>query len=91
MTAPLEVALAGMPGLETTRSQSMFGLAQLRNQFTYSTNYWTARQEVLNRLSTVQLPPGVEAGISPASPIGEVLRFTLENPLDPMTGNRSTR
>ena len=85
VTAPLEVALAGMPGLETTRSQSMFGLAQLRNQFTYSTNYWTARQEVLNRLSTVQLPPGVEAGISPASPIGEVLRFTLENPKDPLT------
>lgn len=86
VTAPLEVALAGMPGLETTRSQSMFGLGQLRNQFTYSTNYWTARQEVLNRLSTVQLPPGVEAGISPASPIGEVLRFTLENPTDPATG-----
>jgi len=86
VTAPLEVALAGMPGLQTTRSQSMFGLSQLRNQFTYSTNYWTARQEVLNRLSTVQLPAGVEAGISPASPIGEVLRFTLENPLDPVTG-----
>lgn len=86
VTAPLEVALAGMPGLETTRTQSMFGLAQLRNQFTYSTNYWQARQEVLNRLATVRLPTGVEAGISAASPIGEVLRFTLESPLDPATG-----
>jgi len=86
VTIPLEVALAGMPGLETTRSQSLFGLAQLRNQFTYVTDYWQARQEVLNRLGSVELPPGVEAGISPASPIGEVLRFTLENPRDPVTG-----
>ena len=86
VTIPLEVALAGMPGLETTRSQSLFGLAQLRNQFTYATDYWQARQEVLNRLSSITLPEGVEAGISPASPIGEVLRFTLENPLDPVTG-----
>lgn len=86
VTIPLEVALAGMPGLETTRSQSLFGLAQLRNQFTYSTDYWQARQEVLNRLGSVELPSGVEAGISPASPIGEVLRFTLENPKDPTTG-----
>src|SRR5436190_2117123 len=77
VTTPLEVALAGMPGLQTTRSQSMFGLSQLRNQFTYSTDYWQARQEVLNRLSGVELPKGVEAGISPSSPIGEVLRFTL--------------
>ncbi len=86
VTTPLEVGLAGMPGLETTRSQSMFGLTLIRNQFTYSTNYWQARQEVLNRLAAVQLPAGVEAEISPASPIGEVLRFTLENPRDPVTG-----
>lgn len=86
VTIPLEVALAGMQGLETTRSQSLFGLAQLRNQFSYGTGYWQARQEVLNRMATLDLPVGVEAGISPASPIGEVLRFTLENPKDPSTG-----
>lgn len=86
VTIPLEVALAGMPGLQTTRSQSLFGLSQLRNQFTYATDYWQARQEVLNRLGSVELPQGVDAGISPASPIGEVLRFTLENPKDPHTG-----
>ncbi|SFJ09666.1 efflux RND transporter permease subunit [Planctomicrobium piriforme] len=86
VTIPLEVALAGMPGLDTTRSQSLFGLAQIRNQFTYETDYWVARQEVLNRLASMKLPEGVEASISPASPIGEVLRFTLENPIDPATG-----
>ena len=92
VTIPLEVALAGMPGLETTRSQSQFGLSFLRNQFSFGKDYWQARQEVLNRLSTVEFPPGVEAGISPASIIGEVLRYTLESPTDPLTGDRkSTR
>ncbi|MFO1092767.1 MAG: efflux RND transporter permease subunit [Planctomycetaceae bacterium] len=86
VTIPLEVALAGMPGLETTRSQSQFGLSFLRNQFTFRKDYWQARQEVLNRLRGIDLPPGVEAGISPASIIGEVLRYTLQNPKDPVTG-----
>lgn len=86
VTIPLEVALAGMPGLETTRSQSQFGLSFLRNQFRFGKDYWEARQEVLNRLSGLKLPDGVEAGISPASIIGEVLRYTLENPRDPKTG-----
>ena len=86
VTIPLEVALAGMPGLQTTRSQSLFGLSFLRNQFVFGKNYWEARQEVLNRLSGVQLPQGVEAKISPASIIGEVLRYTLESPRDEVTG-----
>jgi cobalt-zinc-cadmium resistance protein CzcA len=86
VTIPLEVALAGMPGLESTRSQSVFGLASLRNQFVFGKDYWQARQEVLNRLRNAELPSGVEAQISPASIIGEVLRYTLENPTDPVTG-----
>src|SRR4051795_3979982 len=53
VTIPLEVALAGMPGLETTRSKSLFGLAHVRNQFTYARDYEQAKQDVLNRLATV--------------------------------------
>ena len=86
MTIPLEVALAGMRGLEVTRSKSLMGLSHIRNQFTYDRDYEQARQDVLNRLATVNLPPGVNPIISPASPIGEILRFTLENPRDPITG-----
>ena len=62
------------------------GLAFLRNQFAFGKDYWQARQEVLNRLASVELPPGVEPGISPGSVIGEVLRYTLEGPTDPVTG-----
>src|SRR6266478_4327133 len=43
VTIPLEVSLAGMPGLETTRTKSLFGLSHLRNQFSYGTSYKDAR------------------------------------------------
>src|SRR6476661_3925526 len=42
VTVPLEIALAGMPGLQYTRSKSMFGLSHLRNQFFYSVDYANA-------------------------------------------------
>ncbi|HEY3788921.1 MAG TPA: efflux RND transporter permease subunit, partial [Urbifossiella sp.] len=86
VTIPLEVGLAGMPGLETTRSKSLFGLAHVRNQFSYDRPYDQAKQDVINRLASVNLPDGVVPQISPASPIGEILRFTLHNPVDPATG-----
>lgn len=82
VTTPLEVALAGMPGLEVNRSKSLFGLSHLRNQFNYSISYKDARIEVLNRLSQVKLPAGVQPAISPMSPIGEIYRYTLSSPRD---------
>ena len=82
VTVPLEIALAGMPGLQTTRSKSMFGLAHLRNQFLYGVDFSAARQEVLNRLASVEFPAGVAPQISPASPIGEIYRYTLSSPKD---------
>src|SRR5579884_3784305 len=44
VTIPLEVALAGMPGLQYTRSKSLPGLSHLRNQFIYGVDYFAARQ-----------------------------------------------
>src|ERR1700692_2725428 len=46
VTVPLEVTLAGMPGLKATHSRSLFGLTHLRNVFHYGTDYNYARQEV---------------------------------------------
>lgn len=80
VTIPLEVALAGMPGLKYTRSKSLFGLAYLNNQFEYGVDYKQARQEVINRLGQAQLPNGVTPQISPRSPLGEFYRYTLINP-----------
>ncbi len=82
VTIPLEIALAGMPGLDTMRSQSMFQLSDVRCQFEYSVDLKDARQEVLNRLTGVSLPDGVIPVLSPESPTGEILRFTLSSPTD---------
>ncbi len=80
VTIPLEVTLAGMPGLQSLRSKSLFGLSSLFIQFHYGVDYWAARQEVINRLQFTQpLPPGVQPQISPESPIGEIYRYSLWN------------
>src|SRR5262245_29508733 len=82
VTIPLEKALAAMPGLQYTRSKSLFGLSHLRNQFDYDRDFDQAKQDVINRLTQATLPPGVTPQISPASPIGEILRYTLVGPKD---------
>jgi heavy metal efflux system protein len=78
VTVPLEIGLAGMPGLAHTRSQSLFGLSDVKCYFSWDTKYGDARQEVINRLQFVQLPPGNQATLSPWNAIGEVYRYTLE-------------
>ncbi len=84
ITIPLEVALAGMPGLTYTRSKSLEGLSHLRNQFDYGVDYYAARQEVLNRLATMPpLPGGVSPQISPFTPTGELVRYSLAGPKGP--------
>ncbi|HJT34173.1 MAG TPA: efflux RND transporter permease subunit [Pirellulales bacterium] len=82
VTIPLEVALAGMPGLKYTRSKSLFSLSYLNNQFEYGVDYLQARQEVINRLMIADLPDGVTPHISPRSPIGEILRYQVTSPKD---------
>src|SRR5690349_5963017 len=43
VTIPLEIGLSGMPGLEHTRSQSLFGLSDVKCYFGWTTEYATAR------------------------------------------------
>src|ERR1700743_2640705 len=55
VTIPLEVTFAGMPGLKSIRSQSLYGLSDLKLNWQYGSQYtyeW-ARQEVINRLATI--------------------------------------
>ncbi len=82
VTIPLEVALAGMPGLAITRTQSLFELCHVSNQFEYGVDPAQARQEVLNRLRLADLPAGVTPDISPRSPTGEIFRYVLIGPKD---------
>lgn len=84
VTIPLEVSLSGMPGLQSIRTKSLFGLSFLNMQFSYDTPYEKARQEVINRMAMAELPQGVTPSISPRSVIGEIFRYTLSNPSDPL-------
>src|SRR5271167_1319954 len=76
---PIETALNGMPGLKYLRSISLAGLNDIKCQFEYGTDYWLSRQEVINRIGMVSnLPTGVNPGLSPWSPTGEIVRYVLE-------------
>ncbi len=76
ITIPLETALAGMRGLERINSVSLYGLSDIKCKFSYNVSYREARQEVINRLSTVNLPDGVSPQIIP-NPLGEVMRYVV--------------
>ncbi|HXA19367.1 MAG TPA: CusA/CzcA family heavy metal efflux RND transporter [Thermoanaerobaculia bacterium] len=77
ITVPLEVALAGMPGLDHIRSQSLFGLSDVKCYFNWGTDYKDGRQEVINRLQFALLPNGLQAQISPWNAIGEIFRYRV--------------
>ncbi|HSE45639.1 MAG TPA: efflux RND transporter permease subunit, partial [Gemmatimonadales bacterium] len=77
ITVPIEVALNGMPGLTDIRSLSIFGLSDIKVYFDFNTEYFFDRQEVLNRLATVTLPPGAAPALSPWWAIAEIYRYQL--------------
>ncbi|HYB41966.1 MAG TPA: efflux RND transporter permease subunit, partial [Candidatus Methylomirabilis sp.] len=80
VTIPIEVALAGMPGLQYTRSISLYGLSSVKVQFRYGTDYYFDLQQTINRLGALTLPNNLQPVISPESAIGEVYRYQLVGP-----------
>ena len=74
---PLEANLVGMPGLQHIRSQSLFGLADVKCYFGWDTSYDKAQQRVINKLGFITLPPNVIPDLSPWSAIGELYRYKL--------------
>jgi len=55
VTIPLEVTFAGMPGLKSIHSKSLYGLSDLKMNWNYGGrwSYEAGRQEVINRLATI--------------------------------------
>jgi cobalt-zinc-cadmium resistance protein CzcA len=81
ITIPIEVQMAGIPNITAIRTISLFGLSDVKVQFTYDFTYEEAEQRVINRLSQLSpLPNGAQPGISPESPIGEVFRYRVVGP-----------
>ena len=81
VTFPIETALAGLPGLDYTRSISRYGLSQVTVVFKDGTDLYFARQQVAERLQQVksQLPAGLEPEMGPiATGMGEIFMYTVE-------------
>lgn len=81
ITIPIEVQLAGLPNVKTIRTISLFGLSDVKVQFTYDVTYKEAEQLVINRLAQLSpLPNGASPQISPTSPTGEIFRYRVVGP-----------
>ena len=78
ITVPLEVTLNGVAHLTHLRSVSLAGLSVITMIYDDDITTFNARQEVLDRLQLVTLPPNVNAGIGPDySPTGQIMFYTL--------------
>src|SRR5580693_3684191 len=81
ITIPIEIQMAGIPHVTAIRTISLFGLSDVKLQFTYDFTYDEAQQWVINRLSELSaLPNGATPQISPWSPIGEIYRYRVVGP-----------
>ena len=78
ITIPIEIQMAGIPYVTAIRTISLFGLSDVKLQFTYDFTYHEAEQWVINRLAQLApLPNGATPQISPWSPIGEIYRYQV--------------
>ncbi|KRA27773.1 CusA/CzcA family heavy metal efflux RND transporter [Pseudomonas sp. Root569] len=81
ITFPIETAMAGLPGLQQTRSLSRSGLSQVTVIFKDGTDLFFARQLVNERLQVArgQLPDGIDTAMGPISTgLGEIFLWTVE-------------
>ncbi|MBI5131495.1 MAG: CusA/CzcA family heavy metal efflux RND transporter [Rhodopseudomonas palustris] len=81
VTVALETALAGIPGMEATRSFSRNGFAQITVVFADRTNIYFARQMVTERINDARslLPPNVDVRLGPVSTgLGEIYWWAVE-------------
>ena len=93
ITFPIENALAGIPGLESTRSLSRSAFAQVTAIFSDKVDLYFARQQVTERLNEAKanFPPGVEVRMGPiATGLSEIymwsLRYKAEGAAHPTDG-----
>jgi len=90
VTYPLTTALLGIPGVQTVRSTSMFGMSFIYIIFKDNIEFYWSRSRILEKLSSLPsgtLPAGVQPTLGPdATALGQIYWYTLEG-RDPKTGN----
>jgi cobalt-zinc-cadmium resistance protein CzcA len=78
VTIPIEIALTGIPNTVRLFTHTQYGLCFMMVTFGDKSTDQLARQQILERLRSVDLPPGVETEVPPPSTaIGEIMRFRL--------------
>jgi len=83
VSLPIEREMAGVPRMTTLRSVSITGLSVVTLTFADRTDDYFARQQVLEKLQTVNLPTGVQPTLGPlTTAVGEIYRYILEAPPD---------
>ena len=81
ISLPIEIGMAGTPGMTQIRSVSITGLSVVTLTFADGTNDYFARQQVNERLQNVNLPAGAQPALGPlATAVGEIYRYVLEVP-----------
>ncbi len=89
VTYPLTTALLGIPGVQTVRSTSMFGMSFIYIIFKDNVEFYWSRSRILEKLSSLPsgtLPAGVQPTLGPdATALGQIFWYTLEG-RDPKTG-----
>jgi len=81
VTQPIEIALAGMPGVDEMRSLTKFGLSQVTLQFKDGTDIYRARQLMAERLQGIleRLPTGASPKLAPISTgLGEIFYYNVQ-------------
>ncbi|MDE2593891.1 MAG: efflux RND transporter permease subunit [Burkholderiales bacterium] len=78
ISKPIEVEMSGVPRITQLRSISMTGLSVVTLLFEDGTDDYFARQQVLEKLQNVQLPPGTMPQLAPlTTAVGEIFRYTV--------------
>jgi cobalt-zinc-cadmium resistance protein CzcA len=85
VTVPIEIALAGVPHSIRMFSHTQFGLSFIYVTFDDEIDHYLARQQILEKIHSVELPEGVSPELGPlTSPVGEIYRVHLKsNELSP--------
>ena len=91
VTLPIEREMSGVPRMSQLRSVSITGLSVVTLTFSDHTDDYFARQQVLEKLQNVTLPPNVQAALAPLSnAVGEIYRYVIIAPPDmPLTEVRA--
>jgi cobalt-zinc-cadmium resistance protein CzcA len=81
VTLPIEREMSGVPRMTQLRSVSITGLSVVTLTFADNTDDYFARQQTMEKLQNVALPPGVQPSLAPlTNAVGEVYRYILQAP-----------